>query len=127
MGDNPSVTCGVPLTIDWTYKEDILCCDLQDYEECHPTRRNRMEFLLPSSLRTSFVLNAGYSRKEIQKQIVDVNAARAQRKRTMSEGEQLHKIEAVLEKTWRAAMNATLRQNKKKMERNYIRRCIVSS
>jgi hypothetical protein len=126
MGDNPSVTCGIPVTIDWAHDGDVVVCDIQDYEECRPTRRHRMELLLPSSIRSSFVLNAGYSRKEIQQQIKDVNCARNRRRQTM-EREQFHKLEAALEMTWRAAMNATVRQGKKRMERNYIRRATLSA
>mmetsp|Transcript_1027 Transcript_1027/g.1609 ORF Transcript_1027/g.1609 Transcript_1027/m.1609 type:complete len:233 (-) Transcript_1027:240-938(-) len=118
MGDNPSVTRGIPVTIDWDYDGEFVC-DVNDYEEYKPARRTRMELQIPSSVRSSIVMQGGASRKEIQEQQKKVNIVKNQRKRT-SETEKLQKLEEVLELTWRATMNATIRQNRKKMERKYI-------
>jgi hypothetical protein len=114
LGDNPSVTSGVPITIDWEY-EDQVVCDVAEYEKSRPARRVRTELLMPSSIRARLAIDAGSSRKELQQQQRRVNIQRSQRRRTLQR-EQLEKIEEALETTWRVL------SGKKQQERKLFQR-----
>jgi hypothetical protein len=112
LGDNPSVTNGIPVTIDWKHDESVVC-DVEEYEESRPPRRDRAELMLPSSIRSRLAMDTGSSRKELQEQLRQVNIQRNQRRRTL-EREQLDRLEEALEKTWRVI------SGKKKRERKFM-------
>jgi hypothetical protein len=118
MGDNPSVSSGIPVTIDWKHERETVC-DVSEYEEGRHQRRAKFELLLPESLRLNIVRERGFSRGEIQEQRKEVNVCRGRRRRTV-ETLQLYKLQESLEVTWRATLNATIRQGRKRMEREYI-------
>jgi hypothetical protein len=65
LGDNPAVSAGAPVTIDWTPQNES-SFSIMAYEECKPKRRRRRRKLLISvSNRTLLLLVAGYSIDEI--------------------------------------------------------------
>ncbi|KAG7342837.1 hypothetical protein IV203_020781 [Nitzschia inconspicua] len=82
LGDNPSVTSGVPVTLDWLYDE-CMVCDVSDYEDSRPPRRDRAQMMLPAEYRARLVMDTGSSRKEIQQRQKEVNIQRSQRRRTL--------------------------------------------
>jgi hypothetical protein len=64
LGDNPSVTAGIPITIDWLHQDEVTC-DVVDYEVTRPERRARLQLLLPPAMRAQIAMDAGSSRKEL--------------------------------------------------------------
>ena len=118
LGDNPSVLIGAPLTIAWeAQSEGKLSID--DYETSRPDRRCSEELRIPSFVREEMLRNNGYSRMDIQRGVKDVNVARNRRKRT-NETHRLHRAQEVAERLVRGTLNATIRRNKKKQERELI-------
>jgi len=64
LGDNPSVSSGPPVTLDWTH-QDVMECDLSQYEKSKPLRRSKSEICIPSYLRESWLRDQGYARSEL--------------------------------------------------------------
>eukprot|EP00980_Cylindrotheca_fusiformis_P013605 scaffold3501_cov81-Cylindrotheca_fusiformis.AAC.2 len=69
--------------------------------------------------RKRILQDAGYSTKEINKELKKVNRARAKRRRTVGRL-QLFKLQDRFERFRRAICNATFRRNKKQNEREYL-------
>ena len=63
LGDNPSVSSGPPLAIAWN-SHSTLECTVNDYEQAHPTRRNKASMLVPRMVREEWLRNAGYARSD---------------------------------------------------------------
>jgi hypothetical protein len=100
LGDNPSVTAGIPITIDWLHQDEVTC-DVVDYEVTRPERRARLQLLLPPAMRAQIAMDAGSSRKELHAMQRKVNVARGQRQ-SSQRGEQMSRLEEAMEATWRA-------------------------
>jgi hypothetical protein len=66
MGDNPSVSSGPPVTIDWEH-QDVEECDLSGYEESKPEKRSKSQMLLPAEVREAWMRDQGYARSEMAK------------------------------------------------------------
>ena len=84
LGDNPSVSRGPPLTLDWPYNEaDPIAVD--EYEEWanDKRRRSRTEILVPHTVRRQVLFSYGYSVSEINAGIKRVNQAKKQRRASL--------------------------------------------
>jgi hypothetical protein len=64
LGDNPAVTSGAPVTIDW-HCQDQLSCPVEIYENTRGTRRRRRKLLMKVSARAILLLAAGYTIDDI--------------------------------------------------------------
>eukprot|EP00529_Nitzschia_sp_RCC80_P026918 CAMPEP_0113482948 /NCGR_PEP_ID=MMETSP0014_2-20120614/23182_1 /TAXON_ID=2857 /ORGANISM="Nitzschia sp." /LENGTH=280 /DNA_ID=CAMNT_0000376481 /DNA_START=67 /DNA_END=909 /DNA_ORIENTATION=- /assembly_acc=CAM_ASM_000159 len=124
MGDNPSVSSGIPLTIEWNHANEFVC-DLDVYEKLRPERRGRYDLVLPRSHRTALCYqSAGYSRSEILKQVKVVSVTKNERRRSI-QYQRLDALHEFVEKSCRATMNMTLRKKTKQEEREYIQNAMI--
>jgi hypothetical protein len=64
LGDNPAVTAGAPVTMDWTPQNES-SFSITAYEQCKPKRRRRRRLLISVSNRAILLLAAGYSIDDI--------------------------------------------------------------
>lgn len=65
LGDNPAVSCGAPITIDWE-SSNCSIVDLDFFEFCRtPQRKNRKKLILSVRRRAGFLLASGYSLEDI--------------------------------------------------------------
>jgi hypothetical protein len=64
LGDNPAVTMGAPVTIDWEAQGEITY-KINVYESIRGTRRRRRKLLISVSNRAILLLAAGYSIDDI--------------------------------------------------------------
>lgn len=94
-GDNPSVSKGVPLTIDWDHQWEGTF-DLDAYEHGRKPR-HQIEMKIPAELRSELLRNNGHSWKDIQASIKAANIARRLRTKTI-ERLPSEKIDEKLEK-----------------------------
>lgn len=80
LGDNPSVSRGVPISLDWHYNEQR-SVELDSYElDRSDSRRSSIaELKLPSLQRIQLVKSLGYSRAEINEQTKEVQLAKQRR------------------------------------------------
>lgn len=118
IGDNPAVTMGVPITIDWAH-DGKLICTVEEYEEHRPAPRSMAQLRMPSRHRDDLLRRIGYSRRDIMEGTKYATMARNQRKRT-TETLNLACAQEFIELTRRAALNATFRRGAKRKEREFL-------
>mmetsp|Transcript_10889 Transcript_10889/g.18416 ORF Transcript_10889/g.18416 Transcript_10889/m.18416 type:complete len:238 (-) Transcript_10889:156-869(-) len=64
LGDNPSVTDGPPLSIDWDHAGEY-AVSVEEYENTRPPRRHKKNMVVPKSVRQDWLRDEGYSRGEM--------------------------------------------------------------
>lgn len=109
-GDNPSVSKGVPLAIDWDHQWERTF-DLDAYEKGRKPR-HQIEMKVPAELRSELLRKNGHSWKDIQASIKMANIARRQRTKTI-ERLPSDKIDEKLEKIARGVKNIFKEKKKK--------------
>lgn len=118
VGDNPAVSKGVPITIDWTHDGEVTAL-IDDYENSRGTPRSMLELRIPPRLRTETLKGLGFTGADMMLGTKAANIVRLQRRRTI-EGLQTAQVEEFLEKSRRAFLNATIMRGKKRREREYL-------
>ena len=88
IGDNPSVSSGVPLTIEWDcQKRTKLALDF--FEKHRPPRRTNKKLLrIKSKQRERLLRKIGFTLQEIDEATYEADYAREQRYETIREVEQ---------------------------------------
>jgi len=64
LGDNPSTSAGPPISLQWIYAQAGLV-SVDSYELCRPPRRSKGNMIVPKYVREEWLLNEGYSRREL--------------------------------------------------------------
>lgn len=79
LGDNPAVSKGAPLQIDWDYhNEDVIDVDI--FEHCRePVRRHRKKIVLSARKRAKILLSAGHTVEEIADMTLQCQVAKKHR------------------------------------------------
>jgi hypothetical protein len=78
-GDNPSVSRGVPLSLDWGYDQEK-SQDIDDFElDRSGSRRANDDLKLPSLQRVQMLKHNGYSRGEINERVKEVERVKEDR------------------------------------------------
>jgi len=114
LGDNPAVSDGPPLQIDWVYN-DVDEFGLEEYETSRPTRRKRLQMGMPASYRIDFLKRTGFSTNDIFRQITEVNLVKRGRLETTT---MLHRIDKdeKLERVKRTFTNIFSKRKKEERE-----------
>lgn len=82
-GDNPSVSRGCPLSIDWEHQLEQTY-HLDSYENSRTAeRRHQMEMIVPTEIRSQILRQNGHSWKEIHVATKVANVARRQRTKSI--------------------------------------------
>jgi hypothetical protein len=84
VGDNPSCSTGVPLSLDWKYQSEEVVA-LEEYEVNREPRRNMNQLAMTNLNRFMILQQMGYSLGDIQKAIVETAKVKDQRKKTRKE------------------------------------------
>lgn len=99
LGDNPAVSRGPPITIDWKYMNTRVFKSLEDYErtECFLSRRVMAQMAMPPRYRIEILKSCGYTRHEMLKAAKEADNVKSNREKTV---QRLHfsNIEEVAEK-----------------------------
>ena len=78
-GDNPAVSRGIPLSLDWTYDPET-SQDINQFEDDRAGSRKGYDNLkLPSLQRVQMLKHNGYSRGEINERVKEVEQAKDDR------------------------------------------------
>lgn len=118
-GDNPAVTVGCPVTIDWQHDGEVTL-PIDEYEEARSSSpRSMIELRRPAKLRDDMLRGLGFSRGEIQRSTKLATIARNRRKRT-EETMQLAPLQELLERAKRGALNVTVRRVSKQREKDIL-------
>ena len=117
-GDNPAVTKGVAITMDWDH-DSVRTVPLEEYEDGRPFPRSLRQLKMTSFQRADRLRAMGYSRSEIQEWVQRVDRLRKQRMRT-TKNLALAPMEEFLEAIRRAALNATIRRSAKRKEKQFL-------
>lgn len=67
-GDNPAVTFGVPLSLDWKHIDEDRF-EIDQYEEAKPPKREDLK--IPSNERMQILVKNGHKMKEIKKAMIN--------------------------------------------------------
>jgi hypothetical protein len=120
LGDNPSVTCGAPISLDWYYEKEQSYSSVDEYEFSSSSSSSSSSTTTPSKTATApkpsspssrytrlkrpsferlhILMNSGYSRKEIKDATNDAQIIRKQRSQTKSRVERTNKLLRLLKK-----------------------------
>ena len=125
LGDNPAVSSGAALTIDWEhFDEDSF--ELDEYESTRPEKRTCSEMSIPERYRFEILKRCDYSTREIVAQAKETEVLRLQRLETSN---QLYRQQAheKAERFQRGFVN--MFTSKKKKERQLLQqsKCIVDA
>ena len=122
VGDNPAVSSGVAVTMDWDpLEQGSQVMELDEYEDTRPERRSMEQMRLPPSERREILRRSGHSAREMQKGLKASNIARRQRTKTLGTLH-LQPFEEIRERTSRAVGNALT--STKKQERELMARSL---
>jgi len=117
LGDNPAVSAGPPITIDW-YPSHLAACSVDDYEKTREgIIRGIIELKMPSHVRFD-MLSKTVKTAEIAKRTKEMTDVKRQRLETTAMLYRASKEEKV-EKFVRGFRN--LVTNKKKKEKEYMK------
>mmetsp|Transcript_15124 Transcript_15124/g.20597 ORF Transcript_15124/g.20597 Transcript_15124/m.20597 type:complete len:340 (-) Transcript_15124:66-1085(-) len=84
LGDNPCVSCGPPLSLDWSYRECGSMC-VEQYESLRVPRRSREDLILSYGVRRfRLIREAGFSMNDIKDATESVRRMQRRRKTTYS-------------------------------------------
>jgi hypothetical protein len=108
-GDNPSVSCGTPITLDWDYEEmEPVCID--KWEETHPPRRSLRQLILSYYQRRNLLTwQYGFSEDELRQAKREANKIRSKREMTRAFLPAMM-VESVLESAVRKAKRILRKQ-----------------
>lgn len=120
VGDNPAVSLGVPITMDWTIvSEETTSVD--SYDAAHPTGKCEAELAIPADEREQMVRRAGFTTEDIRVSVRQVNTTKMEREKTI-DTLQNASSEEFMEKLKKGIWNATFSRKSKQSERAMLRK-----
>eukprot|EP00523_Entomoneis_sp_CCMP467_P002017 CAMPEP_0168754048 /NCGR_PEP_ID=MMETSP0724-20121128/19291_1 /TAXON_ID=265536 /ORGANISM="Amphiprora sp., Strain CCMP467" /LENGTH=121 /DNA_ID=CAMNT_0008802497 /DNA_START=379 /DNA_END=744 /DNA_ORIENTATION=+ len=84
MGDNPSVSSGIPIAISWEASAHQ-SISLEEYEKSRDLRRYRAEMKLPRMMRDDIARDSGCSRMEMKECQKTCTRIQEQRKKSSAD------------------------------------------
>jgi hypothetical protein len=79
LGDNPSVSKGAPLTVEWVAQQRTTF-GIDFFEKYRPSRRSRRGLVLSAEVREKILLDRGFCLEEILSASWEVEAAKVRRR-----------------------------------------------
>lgn len=98
LGDNPAVTSGAPVTIDW-HPQGERVFSVDSYEQCKPARRRRRKLLISVSSRAILLLAAGYSIDDIADASINAQQIKFSRQESMNANHYRERVSLLMENT----------------------------
>lgn len=91
LGDNPSVSSGPPIAIEWKSFETSEY-DVDNYESTKLLPREKAQMLVPKSLREEWLRSNGHTRSEIAQTVKEVQKVKARRRQSSNDGAMKDKL-----------------------------------
>eukprot|EP00539_Tryblionella_compressa_P019872 CAMPEP_0178857760 /NCGR_PEP_ID=MMETSP0747-20121128/304_1 /TAXON_ID=913974 /ORGANISM="Nitzschia punctata, Strain CCMP561" /LENGTH=815 /DNA_ID=CAMNT_0020524013 /DNA_START=244 /DNA_END=2691 /DNA_ORIENTATION=+ len=114
LGDNPAVTSGAPVTIDWVPQGEK-SYSVNAYEQCKPARRRRRKLLISVSSRAILLLAAGYTIDEIADASINAQQIKFSRQESMQANQYRERVSLLVENT-NDALNGMMQNTGKKLK-----------
>ncbi|KAL3916448.1 MAG: hypothetical protein SGILL_005173 [Bacillariaceae sp.] len=114
LGDNPAVTSGAPVTIDWKPQGERNY-SIHAYERCRPIRRRRRRLLISVSNRAILLLAAGYSIDDIADASINAQQIKFSRQESMNASQYSERVSLLVENT-NDALNDMVQNTGKKLK-----------
>ena len=114
LGDNPAVTSGAPVTIDWKPQGEKNY-SIDAYERCRPIRRRRRRLLISVSNRAILLLAAGYSIDDIADASINAQQIKFSRQESMNASQYSERVSLLVENT-NDALNDMVQNTGKKLK-----------
>jgi len=116
VGDNPAVSLGVPISLDWTVVGPDEVVALEDYDRVHPNGKVEAELAISAHDRSDMVRRSAATTEEIRNAVRIVNQIKMEREQTLDTLKSAASQE-FMEKLGKSLWNATIRRKSKKMEK----------
>lgn len=121
VGDNPAVSLGVPVSMDWkVLSEETTTVDEYDASDVHPTGQRELDLAIPCQEREEMVRRAGFTTEDIRTSVRQVNTTKMEREKTIDTLQNASK-EEFMERMKRGVWNATISRKNKQKERALLR------
>jgi hypothetical protein len=86
LGDNPAVSEGPPLGIEWRAFERSRIRDLDEYETSRPPRRDMSSLIMSRTIRVGMLLEEGYRHSELAEVEHEIEAIKKHRQSNARKG-----------------------------------------
>jgi hypothetical protein len=117
ISDNPSVSCGIPIGLDWKYNPDTNIQDLEEYEDNRAPRRLREQLALTPSARECMLLKDwGVTFRELHQVNQENDCIRQKRWESATQTVQQARVEELLETTKRRVGRVMTGTSKRKQQ-----------
>ena len=99
LGDNPSVSAGPPITLDWVHNQrSSVSLPLEDWEKYRENdRRSKQEIKVPDYIRTDWLIDAGFSGADLQRTVQEIEQAKKDRKVSITKSDFRDKTDVLTE------------------------------
>lgn len=102
VGDNPSCSSGVPVSIGWNHGKTFTM-NLEDFEKARPPRRSQMDLVLTRGERHRLLVEWGASGQDVIESIRMIIRVKNQRRQTVNNLGSYDRVEEVIENVMRGA------------------------
>jgi hypothetical protein len=98
LSDNPAVTEGPPIGLGWGYSRQETEVKVDDYENLHPQRRVKEEFLMPARVREEMLIcEWGHTMRDVRQASAESKEIRVHREKTLRTSKVSEKLTEALE------------------------------
>jgi hypothetical protein len=102
LSDNPAVTKGPPIGLGWEYNPQETMIKVDDYENLHPQRRVKEEFLMPARVREKMLISEwGHTLRDVRQASAESKEIRLQREKAVRTSKVSEKLSEALESSKR--------------------------
>ena len=121
LGDNPSVSKGAPISIDWEHFGEC-CFDVDKYEKVRKDeRRTKAQMRIPHDVRYDILEMAGELDEDVDGVVKEIENIKSMRDKVARQSDWQARIDAAKEKANRGLKNV-FRAGKKKKEKDFLKR-----
>lgn len=99
LGDNPSVTAGPPITLDWQHdRRTSVSFPLEEWEKARENdRRTKQEIRVPDHVREDWLIEAGFSGTDLQRSVKEIEQLKKSRRSSITKSDFRDKTDVITE------------------------------
>lgn len=126
LGDNPSVSKGAPISVDWEHFGEC-CFDVDKYEEVRKDeRRTTAQMRIPYDVRYDILERAGELDEAVDSVVKEIENIKSMRDKVARQSEWQARLDAAKEKASRGLKNV-FKAGKKKKEKDFLKESMVQA